>query len=144
MFKKILVPFDGSSHSFRSAQLAIKLSRTCKSEIYGIFVIDEDIIEDISKISEKTGHEVKQEFMEKGVANMSWLENLCKKNGIKFTGKIVEGYPGQIILQYSSVIKADLIIVGHRSHRKTIMAHAMGSVTKYIIEMTKVPVLVVN
>lgn len=144
MFKKILIPFDGSEHSYRAANLAIKLAKVHKSEIFGIYVIDEDIIKDISNMSEKTAHEVKNEFMDKGLANMKWLENLCRENAIKFTEKIADGYPGQIILQYNRIIKSDLIVIGHRSHRKTVMAHAIGSVAKYIIELGTIPVLVVG
>ena len=144
MFKRILVPFDGSEHSLRSAKIAIELAKIHKSELFGIYVIDEDIIEDISRMSERTAKEVKHEFMDKGVTNMDWLGKLCKADGISYTGKIAEGYPAQIILQYSRIIKADLIVIGHRSHRQTVMAHAIGSCTKYIIEMGSFPVLVVN
>ena len=49
--------------------------------------------------------------MEKGVANIAWLENLCKEHKIKFTGKVAEGYPAQVIIQYSRIIKADLIVI---------------------------------
>jgi len=38
MIKNIVVPLDGSNHSWRAAQHAIQLARSCNATIHGISI----------------------------------------------------------------------------------------------------------
>ena len=136
--KKILVPLDGSENSFRALDKAIILAKQNDAEITGFFVIqinpsEIDIIRNIMKKS------LKKQFlkiMEKANAK-------CKKNGTEFIEVLEFGHEGNTIVSFAQKNNYDLIVIGSRG-LGSIKEFFLGSTSTYVVNNSKIPVLIVK
>lgn len=147
-FKRILVPLDGSKNSLHALKESINLSRFTNSQIIGIYVIPEDIsalpfIEILQPLS--TLHPVgfQKRILKYGAKIMSTAKEICQKNRIKFSGKILEGNPGYDIVKFSKTNKIDLIVIGSRGKGPT-KEIFLGSVSNYVVHKAKCPVMIIK
>ena len=67
--RKILVATDGSSCSMRAAESAINIAKMFESQIIVVYVINEVVLDEISKITER--EEVERELKQDGPRNTS-------------------------------------------------------------------------
>ena len=142
MYKRILVPVDGSKTSDAALDQAVGLAREQKADLRVIYVVDEAAIVAGSEYGdmigvEKTQIDVGKRVLEqvKGLypqAEMQILET--DRVGQKISDAIVNDAENW---------KADLIVSG--THGRTGLSHLlMGSVAEGIVRASKVPVLLVK
>ena len=147
-FKKILVPLDGSKNSLRALKESINLSKFTNSQIVGIYVIPEDIsslplIEILQPLSTLRPAGFQKRISKYGSKIMTTAKEICQKNKIKFSGKILEGNPGYDIVKYSKINKIDLIVIGSRGKGPT-KEIFLGSVSNYVVQKAKCPVMIIK
>jgi nucleotide-binding universal stress UspA family protein len=136
--KKILVPLDGSSNSFRGLDAAIHMARECQATITGLYVagIVKPRISDPITPLEKILLEYAQKIMKKA-------KLIAARKGILFFDRVSYGDDGKRIVEVAEKQNFDLIVIGSRG-----MGSAkelfLGSTSNYVLHKSKKPVLVVK
>ncbi|NLI33453.1 MAG: universal stress protein [Deltaproteobacteria bacterium] len=144
LFEKILVPVDGSRHSLNAVCLAARLSQIHGSELRIFHVIDETILDQLVRFSDKERETVRDELKNSAHAFLSDMR--CEAQlGVVTASEIIirEGIPHEVILHEAASWGADLIVIGKLGRRG--IAHILlGSVAERVIEFSDVPVLTVK
>jgi len=139
--KKILVPTDGSDYSVRAAEYGIGIAKMLSAEILVLYVIDEVVINQISKTTERDGLE--QELKEAGQRYVNYVLGLAEKGGVKSSSLLARGIPYEQIVHLARDLSFDLIVMGSYGRRGTERV-LVGSVTQRVIEYAPCPVLVLK
>ncbi|MDH3657666.1 MAG: universal stress protein [Nitrosopumilus sp.] len=136
--KKILVPLDGSSNSFRGLDVAIHMARQCHATITGLYVLGiakprtSDSITPLEKILLDNA----QKIMKKAKLKSA-------QKGILFFDRVSYGNEDQRIVDIAEKKNFDLIVIGSRGMgaAKEIF---LGSTSNYVLHKSKKPVLIVK
>ncbi|MEO8085978.1 MAG: universal stress protein [Bacteroidota bacterium] len=128
-FNNILVPFSDSPHSREKVMYAIKIA-----QIYGaklnVLGIDAD--------NTKT-------HLKKIEAEALQIKGIVEGHGLKSSIKVISGaYNAKTILDYSTKVNADLIVVMGDALRQDLTEYFTGSASQQIINHSPVPVLSVH
>lgn len=160
VYRKILVPYDGSQPSDNALSEAIKLGRlTQNTRIILLNVISEidippmrEIIldrqfipkdEESSTIEEHKKnlfHQLKRQAK----AILEYKKEKNKEDGIVIDTVILYGYPSEKIIEFTKSEGVDLIIMGNIGLRRLSKIKALGSVSRNVIERSNCPILIVR
>lgn len=135
--QKILNPIDGSDHSIRATEYAIKLAKLLDAEIillhcharFPIVLAEpyfQQAIDEINKASE----ELVDPFIE-----------ILEKGDVKFEVRILEGAPGNRIPDVAGIEKIDLIVMGSRGVTD-FAGLFIGSVAHQVLHKSECPVFI--
>lgn len=147
MFKKILLPTDGSEASERAGEYAISTANLDGANIIVLHVIDtyylkslpqQDLREKLDKEFKKEGKEAVEKFKKK-IEDEKCAGN-CKN--INLITMIKQGKPENIILKTAEEEDVDQIIMG-KSGKHSIEKFIVGSTTERVVRESKVPVNVI-
>jgi len=136
--KKILVPLDGSSNSFRGLDVAIHMARQCKATITGLYVVGitkPRTNEPITPL-EKILLEHAQKIMKKAKLKAA-------QKGILFFDRVSYEDVGKRIVYVAEKKKIDLIVIGSRG-RGAAKEIFLGSTSNYVLHKSRKPVLIVK
>lgn len=142
MFKKILVPTDGSKRAHDAAVFAADLAQQHGAQVVGVYVIDPF---PYIGIGDASAVGLQAYMAEAKAAAMKSLEDIqasCEARGVAFQGDTIERnvtYEG--ILETAEVEGCDLIVMGSHG-RKGVQALILGSVAQKVLTHAKVPVLI--
>lgn len=129
-----MVPLDGSKHSKKAMELAAGLSKQ-GAAITGFHTITLPAISD-RKIKERY-----QRLANKMAAEAA---KIAKKSGVPFYWKLrLDGYAGKEIVEFAQEGRFDLIVMGSRGPNP-VAEMFLGSVANYVLNKSKIPVLVVK
>ena len=142
MYKKMLIPMDGT-------QLAEKTLPYAK-ELSGRLDLDITILR-VCTPEEQAFQSMQQIYIDhiaEALANQAMEIQLSaslptKFKPIKAKGKIVVGYPAEEILRYAGKHKIDFIIMATHGY-SGIKRWRLGSVADKVLRVSKVPVLLVR
>jgi nucleotide-binding universal stress UspA family protein len=152
MFKKILVPIDGSKPSSDALLKALELAKTHGSEveILHVMTFTEDTPKDptndakIDSAPEWIDNYVSR--AKKNDENML-IDAVNHSKAInpnnKITSKLLIGKPGDAITYEAEQGKFDLIVIGSRG-LGSLKELVLGSVSHQVVNESKIPVLVVK
>ena len=155
MFKKILVPLDGSEHSLRALTIAIQIAKKFGGKITLIHVYSVTIRPVIMPepttltppmIPAMTPAEVSKAVEATRKAGASILadgEQKVKAKEVQVETILREGHTVQEIVKTAKEGKFDLIVIGGRGISK-IRELLLGSVTDGVIHHAPCPVLVIK
>ncbi len=141
LFKNILVPHDGSSHSKHAFKVALDMAKKYNSKLSMVNVLD---------IS--SSHLFNSSLWNKAMSNAKNLvtkehesfKSAAKKAKVSFHSEIIESHSvTKTIVSYSKSKKIDLIVMGAQGITgwdKLIL----GSVTDSVAHRVKCPVLIVR
>jgi len=135
--KKILNPVDGSDHSIRSTQYAIKLARLLDAKIilmhcharFPIVLSEPYFQQAINEIS-KGSEELVEPFIK-----------MLEKAEVEFDVRILEGAPGNKIPEVVKIEKIDLIVMGSRGVTD-FTGLLLGSVAHQVLNKSDGPVFI--
>lgn len=138
MFENILVPVDGSEGSDRAVAEAISIAQDLGAKLNFLYVaninqlainacLSDAILESVTK----AGNVILDHAME------------MVPSGIEKEAFSETGSPAVVILDFAATNDMDLIIMGSRG-LGVVKGVLLGSVSQYIIEQSKCPVLVVK
>jgi len=149
MYKKILLPTDGSKYAEKAAKHAIWIASHSNAEVIALNVVDtsslvglpaEDLTVRVTEILKEEG----QKSLET-ITNI--MEQLEKEKGLKTVVKIIsiskEGSPADVILKTVEEEDVDLIVMG-TSGKHGLDRFLLGSVTEKVVRSAKRPVLAVH
>jgi nucleotide-binding universal stress UspA family protein len=147
MFKRILVPIDGSEHSTKAAEKAIELARTFKSELTLLHVARKydlpDQLKDYIKAEHLTAHDMLaiDEATKRVIAD---VKADAEAQGIKKIKTVFrEGKPARSIVDYASKAQSDAIIMGSRGLSELESA-LLGSVSHKVATLASCTVMIVK
>ena len=144
MFKKILVPSDGSPLAHAAAVFAADLAKSHGAQVVGVYVIDPF---PYIGIGDASAVGLQAYLAEAQAAASRCLEDIreaCVVRGVAFEGDTIERnvtYEG--ILETATAEACDLIVMGSHG-RKGMQALILGSVAQKVLTHAKVPVLIVK
>ena len=146
MFKKILVPTDGSGLSRQSAQAAVELARNLGAEVTGFVATPEykmRIIEDAvfapGTLSEADFNKAVNRSTKKYLGE---IEKMAQEAGVAFGGvAATHAQPAVAIVDAADRSACDLIFMG--SHGRSSIAQIfLGGVTTKVLMLSALPVMV--
>ena len=145
MYRKILVPVDGSEPSRLGLLEAIKIAKSQGSQLRLIHVVSEFIFDSsYSAMSYSPG--LIESMRQKGQAILDQAEKLVRDAGLVPECVLVEtigGPAADIILRESKSCSAELIVMGTHG-RRGLARLALGSDAEQVIHDSHVPVLVMR
>lgn len=138
MMKNILVPVDGSEGADRAIEKAVILAQTCGAKLNFLYVANINQLAINAVLSDaildsvtKAGNVILDRALEMvpaGVAKESFSDT---------------GSPAVVILDFAETNDIDLIVMGSRG-LGVVKGVLLGSVSQYVVEQSKCPVLVVK
>ena len=138
MVKNILVPVDGSEGSDRAIAQAIMLASSCGAKIHFLYVaninqlaINTCLSDAILEAVTKAGNVILDRALE-------MVPSGVEKEAFSETGS-----PAVVILDFAASNDMDLIVMGSRG-LGVVKGVLLGSVSQYIVEQSKCPVLIVK
>jgi len=136
MYKKILVPIDGSEHSGRALQEAIKIAKMTSGAIALIHVhpIGASVITSSKQPFYQLLLEQCKEQLEEG-------QRVAKAEGLQVETFLLQGDTVENIVRTAKEGKYDLIVIGARGLGK-ISGFILGSVSQGVVQSAPCPVLV--
>ncbi|MGP8024843.1 MAG: universal stress protein [Methanobacterium sp.] len=152
MYKKILLPIDGSDNSNRATEHAINIADVNNSDIIVLFVVEpyypkipllistlptpgENYYKEVEDEGEKIINDFKKNLEE------NQCKGKCKNTHI--TSLIKEGKAYIEIFNTIDEEKVDLVIMGASGRHSTLDRFMLGSVTERVIREARVPVMVI-
>jgi nucleotide-binding universal stress UspA family protein len=140
-FKTILVPADGSKPSKRALERAVYLSKVCKAEIILLYVAD--LNKKISSFEQVSiGGFLTSDLKEEGYETLTKLVRTIPPD-IAVRPKVLLGAPTETIIEEAEACNADLIIMGSRG-LGSLEKLVMGSVSQFVVQHAKCPVMTVQ
>lgn len=144
MFKKILVPSDGSKLAHAAAEYAVRLAKVHGATVVGLYVIDPFPYIGIGDASAAGLQAYMAEAQAAADRALGDIRQTCEAGGIAFAGDTIERnatYEG--ILETATAEGCDLIVMGSHG-RKGVQALILGSVAQKVLTHAKMPVLIVK
>lgn len=144
MFKKILVPTDGSDLAVRAAHTATELAKAHGAQVVGVYVIDPFPYIGIGDASSVALQSYMTDAKAAASKALDALKQVCQAAGVAYTADTIERnvvYEG--ILETASAEDCDLVVMGSHG-RQGIRALILGSVAQKVLTHSKIPVLIVK
>ena len=138
--KKILLPFDGSTHSVNAAKYALDLAKLFGAHVNIIYCFDWR--ENMFEVPDILISELKKRRQEEADNTLKIAGDIFVNQGVKYTLKAQMGLPGDILVRLAESKEYDLIIMGSHGH-SDIAGIFLGSVTHKVLNTIYCPVLIV-
>jgi nucleotide-binding universal stress UspA family protein len=145
MYKRILVPIDGSTASSQGLVEAIELARHLKAQVRLVHVVEPWVMV-TPETMPATVHQVAETIRSIGAALLEDCAKKVSNAGIQVDTDLVETHgttAGECILTKATELRADLIVCGTHG-RRGVRRLLMGSDAEYVVRRTTVPVLLVR
>lgn len=141
MYKKILVPTDGSEFAQKVEKHALFLAKTTGADIYALSVTENNFVNGLPLDDEV--YQLNQLLKQRSEDNIKEFEEMDETSGIKFHGIVREGSPAKTILEVAKEEDIDLIVIGS-SGKSGFDRFIMGSVAEKVVNAAKCAVLVIH
>jgi len=145
MYKRILVPVDGSGTSLLGLQHAVRLAKDQKAKLRLLHVVHDYLIAEGRHAMVNSSYLLK-ELRERGQAILNDAASLARKKDVEAETQTIEtlmGPVGASIVKCAEKWPADLIVLGTHG-RRGIRRLVMGSDAEYVVRTAPVPVLLVR
>ena len=140
MYKKILIPTDGSEFAKKAQKHAFFIAKVSGAEIIAVSVTENDFVYDLQLDDEVAL--LNQVLKERSEENLKEFDKFNEDN-VKVTHVIREGSPAKVILEVAKEENVDLIVMGS-SGKSGFDKFIMGSVADKVVNSAKCAVLVVH
>ena len=149
MYKKILLPTDGSKNSEKAIEHALRIAELEDSEIIILNVVDSVYLTGLPEEDLITKSELILEEESQKIINhvKSIIENMEEEKGfkidhVKLTPRTEEVNAADVILKLSEKEDVDLIVIAS-SGKHMLDRFLLGSVTEKTVRHSTVPILVI-
>ncbi|BBG25439.1 universal stress protein [Sulfuracidifex tepidarius] len=140
MFRSIVVGYDGSEQAAKALKLGKEISKFSSAKLYIVSVVNVCFAYDSSTVPL---NDTIDKLKEKAKNDVNSAVQQAKNEGINAEGIVTEGDPASVLVETAEKVNADLIITGNRGLSKLKRA-VIGSVSFNVVEMSKIPVLIVK
>ena len=145
MYKRILVPVDGSSASTRGLQEAIRFAKDQQARLRVIHVVDEAVLAQYPEMMDASG-DVLAAFVDDGKKTLQKALALATRQGIKAESVMYKNMLGTLpdfIVKEAQKWRADIIVIGTQA-TSGVKHFFLGSDAEAIARSTLLPVLLVH
>lgn len=145
MYKKILVPVDGSSSSLRGLDEAIKIAKESKAQIRLVHAVNEFFI-DVGYGAPFVTPELIDSLRAGGAAILSSAASRAREQGLKPETVLLDRLGtavADLVLDQAKEWAPDLIVMGTHG-RRGLSRLALGSDAEMVVRSATVPVLLVK
>jgi nucleotide-binding universal stress UspA family protein len=142
MYRKILVPVDGSDAARRGLIEALKLASGVGAQVRILHVVN-TLLLDARYPSAEENERLLERLREAGAAVLSEAEAIAKREGVAVEPKLVEARgvrAADVIIEQAQVWGADLIAMGTHG-RRGLRRLALGSDAELVLRASPTPVL---
>jgi len=146
MYKRILVPIDGSPASNLGLNEAIKLAKDQGAKLRLFHLVDEYIGVSSAEGVMLDTSDLLESLRQGGKKIIEKAEALARRNGLTPESVMIESFGGRaadFIVQQAKKWRADLIVLGTHG-RRGVKRLVMGSDAEQVVRTTRVPVLLVR
>ena len=151
MYKKILVPLDGSELAEAILEHVLAIATSCDVAEVVLLTVTENLDKSISEIinarvsmgleqAYQIASDKKQTYIDEIVKYLKKIASNLEQKGININIEVLSGKPADEILKYSKENKVDLIIMSTHG-RSGISRIVFGSVADKVLRQTEIPVL---
>ena len=139
LFKKILIPTDGSDNTKEAIAKGLEMAKIMEAEVTALYVVDQTSF--INFPMDSTIVSVYSLLEKEGQDAVEFVKSEGAKLGVKVTTKVEEGSPARKIVDAS---KAHELVVMGTLGRTGISKILLGSVAERVVRFADCPVLVVR
>ncbi|MBS0303829.1 MAG: universal stress protein [Proteobacteria bacterium] len=144
MYKRILVPTDGSEITAKALQHAIALAKLSGGELFALSVKEPFPYSAISEMQPVPPQEFYDAQERIAAQRVAAAVDAAKAEGVGCHGHTTEAlHPWEAILDHASTQNCDLIVMASHG-RRGVAALLLGSETQRVLIHSKLPVLVVR
>ncbi len=139
IYKKILLPLDGSAYSEKAVDDAIFIAKASNAEIMLLTVVENSFL--IGLPADNTTREINELLENEAQKNIDKIKE--KLGGIPIKTIIEEGSPAEAILKTIKKENIDLVIMGS-SGKKGFEKFIIGSVTDKVVNSARCKILIIH
>jgi nucleotide-binding universal stress UspA family protein len=146
MFKKILVPVDGSATSNKGLAEAVKLAKAQKATLIVLHVVDENVVTQSALGGGYFIEGLLEGLLENGKKVLAKAVADAKKQGVTVKPVLIEDIGmavSEVIVSQAKKLKADLIVLGTHG-RRGVSRLLMGSDAEGVVRSATAPVMLVR
>jgi nucleotide-binding universal stress UspA family protein len=144
MYKRILVPTDGSDITAKAVQAATGLARATGAQLFVIAVKEPFPYSAISEMQPVPPQEFYDAQERIAAARVKATVDIATAAGVPVQGHTVEGlHAWEAIIEHAKLEKCDLIVMASHG-RRGVSALLLGSETQKVLTHSTLPVLVVR
>ena len=147
MYRRILVPIDGSPTSMRGLKEAIRLAADQRARLQVLNVVDELIVlQSLDAFSMSNTGDLIEGLREAGRKALAEATALTGRHGVKAAIRMLDSRTLRVcdvIVEEAKKWRADLIIMGTHG-RRGVTRMLLGSDAEGVLRSTPVPVLLVR
>lgn len=139
MYEKILLAVDGSHHSIRATEEAIKVSSLSSNSIITVVMVADYSNAKSDVLHSGSSVELDMNRRKKILP----IEELLRKHSIKYRVEILHGVPGPAIVEFANKNNYELLVIGSRG-LNGLQEMVLGSVSHKVVKRADCPVLIVK
>ena len=142
MFKKILVPWDGSELAAKILPKVEEMAKCFQAEVVLLTVGSLSTVATAAEFSMKAVDEISDQMKSAAEKALAAKAEEMKKGGLKVAYDYAEGSAAHEIISYAESNNCDLIAMA--THGKGEVAWVLGSVAEKVVSHATVPVLLLR
>jgi len=144
MFKRILVPTDGSTVTDKAVQTALSLAKASGGSLYTISIKEPFPYSAISEMQPVPPQEFYDAQERIAAARVKAVKDAASAAGVTCSAHTVEAlHPWEAILDHAKAQQCDVIVMASHG-RRGVAALLLGSETQRVLIHSPIPVLVVK
>jgi len=144
MFKRILVPTDGSDITAKAVDTAIGLAKAMGGQVLALSVKEPFLYSTMSEMQPVAPQEFFDAQERVASKRLAAVTEACEKAGLRCDAASIEAlHPWEAIIEHAKRNDCDLIVMASHG-RRGVAAMLLGSETQKVLTHTSVPVLVVR
>jgi len=144
MFKRILVPTDGSEITAKAVATSIELARSTGAKLYTISVKEPFPYSAISEMQPTPPQEFFDAQERIAAQRVQSVARQCADADVACQAHTVEAlHPWEAIIDHANRTECDLLVMASHG-RRGVSALLLGSETQKVLTHTKIPVLIVR
>lgn len=144
MFKRILIPTDGSEISAKAVQTAVMMAKDSGAELFAIGVKEPfplGAISEVNPVSPQVFYDGQEAL---ATSHVKVAQDAAQAAGVACQAVTVEAsQPWEAIIEHAKSKACDLIVMASHG-RRGLSAMLLGSETQKVLTHTSLPVLVVR
>ena len=142
MYKKILVPLDGSELSESVLNHVVTIATGCQVPEVVLTRVREPLDKSVMEtLDAKIALQLDEAYHDEAANYLENIATTLKQKGIAVKVEVLSGKPAEEILKYSQRSGVDLIIMSTHG-RSGVSRWVFGSVADKVIRQTEIPVLI--
>ncbi|WP_079420067.1 universal stress protein [Thiomonas intermedia] len=144
MYKKILVPTDGSETGGKVIPHAVALAKSCNAVVVGLNVTDPYPYSGLAETVPITADQYRVHVTQLAEEALKPLQDACKTSGVIFEPVIAEDvHPWKAMLDVAKDRGCDVVVIASHG-RRGMQALLLGSETQKLLTHSTIPVLVLR